>query len=64
LAKLTFARTLASASQSVSASTPPEIRSKWRRSISVKAQRRRMIKAHNYRMRARAIKKQREDSHA
>ena len=44
---------------------PPEIiRRKWRRPINGKAQRRRMIKAHNYRMRARAIKKQREDSRA
>jgi hypothetical protein len=44
---------------------PPEIiRRKWRRPMSVKAQRRRMIKAHNYRLRARAVKKQREDSRA
>jgi hypothetical protein len=44
----------------------PEIRrrKKWRRPVSAKAQRRRTIKAHNYRIRARAIKKQREDSHA
>jgi hypothetical protein len=62
-------RTLAaSAPQSVpspSPSTPPPgIRRKWRRPMSAKAQRRRMIKAHNYRMCTRAIKKQREDSHA
>ena len=37
---------------------------KWRRPMGGKAQRRRMIKAHNYRMRARAIKKQREDGDA
>jgi len=44
---------------------PPEIiRRKWRRPMSAGAQRRRMIKAHNHRVRARAIKKQREDSHA
>jgi hypothetical protein len=41
---------------------PPEIiRRKWRKRMSTKAQRRRMIKAHNYRLRARAIKKQREE---
>lgn len=40
---------------------PPDIRRKWRRPISAGAQRRRIIKAHNYRLRARAIKKQREE---
>jgi hypothetical protein len=41
---------------------PPEIfRRKWRKPMSARAQRRRMIVAHNYRMRARAIKKQREE---
>jgi hypothetical protein len=44
---------------------PPEIiRRKWRRPMSAGAQRRRMIKADNHCLRARAIKKQREDSHA
>ena len=44
---------------------PPEIiRRKWRRPMSAGAQRRRIIKAHNSRLRARVIKKQREDSHA
>jgi hypothetical protein len=44
---------------------PPEIiRRKSRRPMSAKAERRRMIKAHNYRLRARAIKKQRGDGHA
>jgi hypothetical protein len=39
---------------------PPEIiRRKWRRPMNARTLRRRMIKAHNYRMRARAIKKQR-----
>ena len=42
---------------------PPEIPRKWRRSMNAKAQRRRLIKAHNYRMHARAVKK-REDNHA
>ena len=36
---------------------PPEIRRKWRRPMSAKAQRRRMIKAHNYRLRARGDQK-------
>jgi hypothetical protein len=42
-------------------STPPAIRRQWRRPMNAGAQRRRMIKAHNYRMRARAVKKQREE---
>ena len=50
------------------AASPPEkpsdIRREWHKRVGVAAQRRRMIKAHKYRMRARAIKKQREDSHA
>lgn len=46
------------------AEKPPEIRQKWHRPMSIKAQRRRMIKAHNYRRRGRAIQKQREDSNA
>jgi hypothetical protein len=44
---------------------PPEIiRRNWRSPMSAGAQRRRIIKAHNYRLRARAIKKQRGDSRA
>jgi hypothetical protein len=43
---------------------PPAIHRKWRRPMNAGAQRRRMIKAHNYRLRARTIKKQREDSYA
>jgi hypothetical protein len=43
---------------------PEIICRKWRRPMNAKAQRRRMIKAHNHRLRARAVKKQREDSHA
>jgi hypothetical protein len=43
---------------------PPQTRRRWRRPMSAGAQRRRMIKAHNHRVRARAIKKHREDSHA
>jgi hypothetical protein len=44
--------------------TPEIIRRQWRKPMNAKTQRRRIIKAHNYRLRARAIKKQREDSRA
>jgi hypothetical protein len=57
-------RALAAAGPAVPAPQKPQIRRKWRRPMSAKAQRRRMIKAHNYRMRARAIKTRRDDSHA
>jgi hypothetical protein len=39
---------------------PPAIRRKWRKPMSASAQRRRMIRAHNHRMRARMLDKQRE----
>ena len=52
------------AASRMAAAEPPEkppkiVRREWRKPMSAKAQRRRMIRAHNYRMRARAIKKQR-----
>ena len=40
---------------------PPGIRRKWRKPMSAKALRRRMIVAHNHRMRARMLKTQREE---
>jgi hypothetical protein len=40
---------------------PPEIRRKWRKPMNARAQRRRMILAHNHRMRAGILKKQREE---
>jgi hypothetical protein len=46
------------------AEKPPKIHRKWRKPLGGVAHRRRLIKAHNYRLRARAIKKQREDRHA
>lgn len=60
-----YGRTLAASQLAApAAEKPPEIRRKWRRPTSAKVQRRRMIKAHHYRMRARAIKNQREDGYA
>jgi hypothetical protein len=43
---------------------PPESHGKWRRSMSAKAQRRRMIRAHNHRVRGRVIKRRRADGQA
>ena len=40
------------------------IRRKWRRPMSAKTQRRRRIRAHNHRMRGRAIKRLRDDAHS
>jgi hypothetical protein len=37
---------------------PPATRRRWRKPMSARAQRRRMIRAHNHRMRARMLKKQ------
>ena len=48
----------------VSSEKSSEIVRKQRRPMSSRAQRRRKILAHNHRMRGRALKKQREDSHA
>ena len=54
----------ASGPQAPTSETPPSIRRKWRRTTSSKVQRRRSILTHNHRMRGRALKKQREDTHA
>jgi hypothetical protein len=40
------------------AAEPVKHRHKWRRPTNAKSQRRRMIKAHNYRLRARALRQQ------
>jgi hypothetical protein len=40
---------------------PPEIHRKWRTRMGGRAQRRRIILAHNHRVRARELKKQREE---
>jgi hypothetical protein len=54
-------RAMASAGQSASAE-PVRHRLKWRRPMSAKSQRRRLIQSHNYRMRGRALHHQRGDS--
>ena len=46
----------------ISPSTVAVRRRKWRRPMSAKAQRRRMIKAHNYRLRGRAVSQQRGEA--
>jgi hypothetical protein len=52
------------AAEDPSTSPEPEksslIRRKWRRPMTAKTQRRRMIRAHNHRMRGRAIKRLRD----
>ena len=54
-------RKLALAGQSASAE-PAKHRHHWRRPMSAKAQRRRLIRAHNNRMRGRALRTQRKES--
>jgi hypothetical protein len=54
-------RAMALTGQPASA-VPSQHRRKWRRPMNAKAQRRRTIKAHNYRMRGRALRKRREEA--